>query len=207
LGFENLVLGIWDFELRSGIFILQQMTALMLLCACLAAPVSGTEPMPDKNGAGWFQEIRLGVLAHDVDHLWSGSRKEGGVDLNAEIIFGRPGFSLLSGSIKPNLGLSVNTQGDTSSLYGGILWEWETKSGIFFDLGLGAAVHNGKLETNNEDKKSLGSRVLFRIPIELGYSITAHHRISILFVHMSNGYLADPNQGLDELGLRYGYRF
>ena len=180
---------------------------LMLLCAILAAPAIGTEPMPDKNEAGWFQEIRLGVLAHDVNHLWSGSRREGGVDLNAEIILGRPGFSLLSGNIRPNFGLSVNTQGDTSSLYGGILWEWETKSGVFFDLGLGAAVHNGKLDTNNDNKKSLGSRVLFRIPVELGYSITARHRISILFVHVSNGYLADPNQGLDELGLRYGYRF
>ena len=127
--------------------------------------------------------------------------------INAEIIFGHPGFSLLSGNINPNFGLSVNTQGDTSSLYGGILWEWETQSGVFFDLGLGAAVHNGELETDDEDKKSLGSRVLFRIPIELGYSITTHHRISILFVHMSNANLADPNQGLDELGVRYGYRF
>ena len=180
---------------------------LMLICTLLAAPVKATEPRPDKNEAHWFQEIRVGVLAHDVDHLWSGSRREGGVDLNGEIILGRPGFSLLSAMVNPNLGLSVNTQGDTSSIYGGILCEWKAKSGIFFDLGLGAAVHNGKLDTNDADKKSLGSRVLFRIPIELGYSITDHHQISVLFVHMSNGYLAEPNQGLDELGLRYGYRF
>lgn len=180
---------------------------LIMLCTLLAAPVKATEPMENKNEAHWFQEIRLGVLAHDVDHLWSGSRREGGVDLNAEIVFGRPNFSLLSGKMNPNFGLSVNTQGDTSSIYGGILWEWQAKSGVFFDLGLGAAVHNGKLDTENEDKKSLGSRVLFRIPIELGYAITDHHQISILFVHMSNGYLANPNQGLDELGLRYGYRF
>ena len=49
------------------------LATLMLLCTILAAPAIGTEPMPDKNEAGWFQEIRLGVLAHDVNHLWSGS--------------------------------------------------------------------------------------------------------------------------------------
>ena len=101
--------------------------------------------------------IRLGVLAHDMDDLWSGTRKEGGVDLNTEIIFSRPSFSLLSGDIRPNLGASINTQGDTSKVYGGILWEFETKSGIFLNLGIGAAIHDGKTDTDREDKKSLGS--------------------------------------------------
>ena len=147
------------------------------------------------------------MLAHDVDDLWSGTRKEGGVDLNIEIIFNSPSFSLMSGNVRPNLGLSINTQGDTSKLYGGILWELETKSGIFLDLGVGVAVHDGKLDTNQEDKKSLGSRVLFRFPIEIGCSIAKHHQISILFDHISNAFLVHPNEGLDTLGLRYGYRF
>jgi hypothetical protein len=170
-------------------------------------PVIATEPVPDKNGVGWLHEVRVGVLAHDVNHLWSGTRKEGGIDLNGEIIFSRPSFSLLSGNVRPNLGASINTEGDTSKIYGGILWQSETKSGIFFDLGVGIAVHNGELDTDDDDKKSLGSSVLFRIPIEIGYSITAQHRISILFDHISNANLADPNEGLDTLGLRYGYRF
>ena len=75
----------------------------------------------------------------------------------------------------------------------------ETKSGIFVDLGVGVAVHNGKLDTNQEDKKSLGSRVLFRFPIEIGYSIAKHHQISILFDHISNAFLVHQMKGWTRL--------
>ena len=111
------------------------------------------------------------------------------------------------GTVHPNFGLSVNDRGDTSKLYAGVLWEFEMKSGLFLNLGVGAAVHNGESETSEEDKKELGSRVLFRIPIELGYALTKRHAVSIMFDHVSNASLADPNEGLDTLGLRYGYRF
>jgi hypothetical protein len=180
---------------------------LIMLFIGMAIPTTANEPMAEKNEVDYLHVIRAGVLAHDVDDLWSGTRKEGGVDLNIEIIFNSPSFSLMSGNVRPNLGLSINTQGDTSKLYGGMLWELETKSGIFLDLGIGVAVHDGKLDTNQEDKKSLGSRVLFRFPIEIGYSIAKHHQISILFDHISNAFLVHPNEGLDTLGLRYGYRF
>ncbi len=149
----------------------------------------------------------MGVLVHDVDNLWSHSRKEDGVDLNAELILAYPDWQLLAGRIHSNLGASVNTQGDTSKVYGGLLWEYQFDSGIFLNLGLGGAVHDGRLDTDRDDTKSLGSRILFRIPIEIGYAAKRHHRISIMFDHISNGYLANPNQGLDTLGLRYGYRF
>ena len=87
--------------------------------------------------------------------------------LNAEIILAAQVFLDCTGDIRPNFGLSVNTQGDTSSLYGGILWEWETKSGVFFDLGLGAAVHNGKLDTNNENKNLWGHAFSFAYQLSL----------------------------------------
>jgi len=78
---------------------------------------------------------------------------------------------------------------------------------LFSDLGLGAAWHDGELETSNLDKKSLGSRILFRIPFEVGLTLYGPHRISIMFDHVSNGHLASPNEGLDTLGLRYSYLF
>ena len=183
------------------------MVVFVILSTAVTTSATEPEPMSIKSGASWFHAIRAGVLKHDVDNLWSGTRKEGGVDLNAEIIFNRPSFSSLSGNVRPNLGASINSQGDTSKIYGGILWELGMKSGIFLNLGIGAAVHNGELDTNQEDKKSLGSRLLFRVPIELGYPLSKHHQISVLFDHVSNGFLVDPNEGLDTLGLRYGYRF
>ena len=181
---------------------------LLISGLLLAIPASGEEQTPEKKKrAGLVHEIRTGVLAHDVDGLWSGTQKEDGIDLNGELIFSRPSFSLLTGTVRPNLGLTLNLNGDTSKLYGGLLWELWATSALFFDLGAGLALHNGELDTSDPDKKSLGSRLLFRIAIELGYALSKHHRVSIMFDHISNAYLANPNEGLDTLGIRYGYRF
>ena len=181
--------------------------AMIVLYSLMATNACGIEPNPNQSESVWLHEIRAGVLAHDVDGLWSGSRKESGVDFNAEIIFTRTIFYLGPGIVRPNLGLSVNDQGDTSKLYAGMLWELEMKSGMFLNLGVGVAAHNGESETSEEDKKELGSRVLFRIPIELGYALSKNHAVSVMFDHISNAYLERPNEGLDTLGLRYGYRF
>jgi hypothetical protein len=151
--------------------------------------------------------IRLGVLAHDVGGLWSHSRAEGGVDINAEIVFKKPSFKVWQGSVLPNLGLNVNSQGDTSKAYGGLLWEFLFENGIFVNSGVGLAVHSGQLESDDANKKQLGSRVLFRIPIELGFTIFERHRLSIMFDHMSNAYLSNPNEGMDTIGVRYGIQF
>ena len=184
------------------------MILAVLLWSPLAIPsATASDKGPDPESGFYLHRIFLGVLAHDVDGLWSGTRKEGGVDINGEIVFGRTGRTVLAGTLHPNLGLSINSQGDTSKLYGGILWEVKYPSGLFFSAGLGAAVHNGKLDTHDKHKKSLGSRLLFRIPIEIGYQVTAHHSLSILFDHVSNAYLASPNEGLDTVGIRFGYLF
>ena len=181
---------------------------LGLIWAVLSpSAVSGDESAHKTGVAGWLYEVRMGILAHDVDNLWSGTSVEEGIDLNAELIFARPGVAVLNGKIRPNMGASINSRGDTSKLYAGILWEIEGRTGLFFDIGLGLAVHDGELKTEDPDRKQLGSRVLFRVPIEFGYALKAHHRIVISFDHISNAYLAEPNEGLDTLGLRYCYRF
>ena len=172
-----------------------------------ATPAIAADPGPSSDHRGYFHRAFLGILAHDVGGLWSGTRMEGAVDINGEIVFCRTGRPVLAGSLHPNLGLSVNSQGDTSKFYGGIIWELNFPNGFFLATGLGAAVHNGELDTDDKDKKSLGSRVLFRIPIEFGYQVTARHSFSLLFDHVSNAGLASPNEGLDTIGVRYGYTF
>jgi len=142
-----------------------------------------------------------------VGGLWSHSRAEGGVDINAEIVFKKPSVEIWQEIIRPNLGVSINSQGDTSKAYGGLLWEFLFDNGYFVNSGVGLAVHDGQLESKDSNKKQLGSRVLFRIPIEFGFTISERHRISILFDHMSNAYLANPNEGMDTIGVRYGFQF
>lgn len=174
----------------------------------LTARVGKTEnPSGRESRKGVFKEIRIGVLAHDVDHLWSNMHVEDGIDWNVEILFLRPCLRLLSGTIYPNLGVTINDRGNTSKGYIGFLWEWTVRRRFFLDIGLGAALHNGELNNPVEGKKRLGCRVLFRIPFELGVRISRRLRLSLMFAHVSNGYSAEYNQGLDVLGLRLGYCF
>jgi hypothetical protein len=186
---------------------------LRLLTAALAglahAIAAGADPVEESPPAlgGWIHELRAGVAAHDVSGLWSGYREESGADWSAELTLLRNGLVLPLGAVRPNLGIAINDHGDTNKVYAGALWEIESSIGVFFATGVGAAVHDGYLDKREPDRKRLGSRVLFRIPIEIGYAFGAHHRLMFAFDHVSNAGLADPNPGLDTVGVRYGYRF
>ena len=94
-------------------------------------PLQAQDSPEKPSGAGILYGVRLGLLAHDVGGLWSHSRAEGGADVNAELVFGKPGLRLLSGAILPNLGVSINSQGGTSKAYGGLLWEFLLENGLF----------------------------------------------------------------------------
>jgi hypothetical protein len=155
----------------------------------------------------FINELKIGVLAHDVPDLWSGFRAEpNSADINIEALLS-PSLAFLGGAIRPAIGGSISTVGATSDAYIDARWQYETPSGIFFGLGLGAAVHNGQLQLEDWDRKALGSRVLFHIPAEIGYRFDDHNSLSAYFEHMSNAYTVSPNEGMDRLGIRYGYRF
>ena len=184
--------------MKCAIFSERSRRGLLLLFLILGtASVGHTGPV---------DEIRVGLLYHDPE-LWGGSGDEEGFDLNGELILS-PSLELFSGILRPNLGFSLNSEGNTSKIYGGALWEYRWPRGYFFDLGFGLAVHNGEIEEGKvADMAQLGSTVLFRVAFEVGFAIGNRHLISMMFDHISNAYLADPNEGLDTLGLRYGYRF
>lgn len=175
--------------------------ALAVLGALLCAPDTAA------LAQGLVEELRFGVLDHDIPNLWSGFRAEpASVAINVEALLS-PSVAFLGGAIRPALGASINTEGATSNVYLDARWQYETPAGIFFGLGLGGTVHDGQLELKDWDEKALGSRVLFHIPLEIGYRLDAHNSISAYFEHMSNAYTVDPNEGLDRIGVRYGYRF
>jgi lipid A 3-O-deacylase len=154
-----------------------------------------------------FAEVKIGILDHDVSGLWSGFRREErSADINVEALLS-PSVAFLGGTIRPAVGASINTSGQTSHAYIDARWHYETQAGIFFGLGLGGAIHDGELDGRDPDRKALGSRLLFHIPIEVGYRFDAHSSVSMYFEHISNGYTQDVNEGLDRLGIRYGYHF
>jgi lipid A 3-O-deacylase len=179
-------------------------TVLFAVCALLVG--GGPAPAQSAATAAIVHELRLGVLAHDMPWLWSGFQLERGVDFNAELILS-PSVRFLGGYIRPAIGGSLSSSGQTSRGYIDARWQYETTSGVFFGLGLGAALHNGTLNPTEVDRKALGSRVLFHIPIEIGYRFDRHNSVSVYFEHVSNGYTQSFNEGLDGLGVRYGYKF
>ena len=173
-----------------------------LLATAGTGPALAGEPL-----GGFISELKIGALWHDPGDLWSGFRREPeSVDINVEALLA-PSVAFLGGRIRPAIGGSINTDGGTSKGYIDARWEIETPSGIFFALGLGAAIHDGNIDPIDPGKKALGSRVLFHIPAEIGWRFDGHNSVSIYFEHISNGYTQDSNEGLDSLGARYGYKF
>jgi len=171
---------------------------LFVLCL-LAAPFGA-------NADELVHEMKIGVLHHDQDSLWSNTSRESGIDGNIELIFNAD-MPLWNGAVRPAFGASLNSSGDTSKLYGAARWEIAIGENGLFALGVGAAIHNGETALVSNNKKALGSKVLFYFPIEAGYRINERDTVSLFFDHVSNAWLADPNEGMDTLGIRYGIRF
>ncbi len=170
-----------------------------------------------------LSEVRVGVHYHDAGVIVSaGERDQNRVespsfDINLELLFQPLGTLDVVGSPRPHIGVTVNTSGETSQAYAGLTWTWTPSDRFIFELGGGAAVHNGQTDgpaldpnepfTAANGQKLLGCRVLFRGAVALGVRLNTRHSVTLAFDHISNGYLCEPNPGLDTLGLRWGYRF
>jgi lipid A 3-O-deacylase len=153
----------------------------------------------------FLSEVRFGLLVHDEGPF--SRNEEDGVDANFEVLFNPPEFLKKIWSPRPHVGASINSSGDTSQFYLGLTWEWEFRQVWYVDFSLGGAAHTGKKKTNDIKRKELGCKVLFRESIELGYRIRTRHSISAFLDHLSNGNICDKNEGLESIGMRYGYRF
>ena len=74
-------------------------------------------------------------------------------------------------------------------------------------------IDQSKRKPNYYRTRHLGSRVLFHLGPEIGYNITEHWNVSATWMHISNGWMLNgfdldaPNEGMDQLGMRVGYRF
>jgi hypothetical protein len=147
-----------------------------------------------------------GILAHGVP-IWSRADfEERGMTFNGEVDFA--GLAeIFGGHLYPVLGGDVTTAGGTTYAYADLRYEIRGPGRLFFAFGVGAAVHDGHLAADSAYHNALGSRVLFHVPLEVGFTFADHYRASLYFEHVSNAYLTSPNEGLDNIGLRFGYRF
>ncbi len=154
-----------------------------------------------------LSEVRLGVVDHDGGVF--GRSEERGIDVTLEARFApfAWGFWETIWRPRPHVGMNVNTAGFTSSVYLGLTWDWTIWGPVFGSFAFGGALHNGETSTTDLDRKELGSRVLFRGALELGYRFLERHALALRLDHMSNASLTDKNEGMDTLGIVYGYSF
>ena len=158
--------------------------AAVAFCVCnLDAPA---------RADGWVDELKAGLLAHDFLH-----QKESGVDFNGEVLFVSPGFMRWILSPRPHIGFSVNSAGNTDQVYAGLTWTLIGKDALlveddrlFLNYGFGGSVNDGNLDTKRSDEKELGTRLLFRLSAEAGYTFLPHNSLSVYFDHESNAGLS-----------------
>lgn len=170
----------------------------------MAPAASGSDELLDQLG---ITELWLGGLAHDAG-VFGRSKEENvaAIDLGVRFAPLHGEFWDLIARPRPHTGFHLNVNGDTSQWFGGITWDFDLGSNLFFGADFGLALHNGNLRTSTLDEKELGLRILFREGAELGYRLDGHHAISLVLDHISNGRLAEANEGLDSFGVRYTWR-
>jgi lipid A 3-O-deacylase len=152
-----------------------------------------------------ISEIRVGALWHDQGPF--SHRKERGYDGNLEILFTSPKFLTQIWTPRPHMGISLNSVGDTNQTYLGLTWESEFYQHYFANFSVGAGYHDGYKVTDLQDRKSLGCKFLFRESIDLGFRVQKNHSIMAHLDHVSNAKLCSTNEGLESVGIRYGYLF
>ncbi|HXO01938.1 MAG TPA: acyloxyacyl hydrolase [Stellaceae bacterium] len=168
-----------------------------------------------------YSEFKFGVWDHDV-HFLGG--KEHGADINPEVIIASPITNDMIANApwwlywtlqpRPTIGAAINTAGDTDQFYVGATWSWfltqniiNPGDGIVLGYFFGPGFNDGEIQSHTSDRKALGSHVLFREALDLGYQINPTWEISVYLDHISNGGLAKENQSINDVGLRLGYRF
>lgn len=158
-----------------------------------------------------FDEVRIGVLAHGVGPFTD--HKEDGAGLNGEVAFVSPKALSVIGAPRPVVGATIAPEdGATSQVYAALIWRQSFLSRMFIEGGVGLAVHNGETDYSPNDPDInhttyLGCRVLFRLSADLGYWLTDRLSVSVHSEHISNAELCSVNEGLDNSGVRFGYRF
>lgn len=161
----------------------------------------------DLRSHGPNHEIRGGVLYHDL------MNRESGIDLNAEYLSRFAAFDLFvpglrwRASIRPHIGASVNTAGDTSLVYGGYSLTLDLTDRLFIEGGFGGMAHNGVHVSADKSRLSLGCNVMFRESASLGVRITDHLNVSAMVEHGSNAGKCEVNNGITNAGVRLGYTF
>lgn len=151
-------------------------------------------------------EVRFGLLNHEMS-LFRGDTQEDGVDVNLEVLFDSPDWMQWALSPRPHIGATIATHDDaTSFVYTGLVWDWNFWGGAFIEGAFGVALHDGETGKSRRSNE-LGCTWNFHENVSLGYQLDETNSIMITAEHISNASLCSENEGLTNIGVRYGYSF
>jgi len=166
-------------------------------------------------------EVHVGVMQHNICVTnCKNADKEDGPNVEFQVSFDSPSFLNWAGSPQPYVMASVNTQGATSFGGFGLEWRWDFADGWALEPGVGYVVHDGEVDNPYangspeaaafaEEHVLLGSEDLFRTSLALTRDFEGPWEAQILFQHLSHGQILGNgrNQGMDQIGVRFGYQF
>ncbi|HEX6218176.1 MAG TPA: acyloxyacyl hydrolase [Sphingomicrobium sp.] len=165
----------------------------LVIGAALAA-----SSVPAKAG-----EVFGGLFVHDVKTPLTLS----GVESGADVQLGWRGGRIGKTPLQPYVFGSLNSDGQTHFLAGGISAKFGER--IFIRPGLGVAVHSGSAANFDDplnDEIEFGSRVLFEPELGVGARLTDRLSIEASWVHLSQGQIfGRQNPGVDNIGVRLNF--
>lgn len=201
--------------------------SLFALCAAFVFPLFTAQPTKAEPIGGLIEELRLGVFDHDTGMIASG--KEPGYAFNMELRTVSPSFLSYIWSPKPTIGVVLPYRAHTTNHgYAGLTWTFHPMGDRFFvDFFFGLSYNDGNANFDYKplkfqvppvivdervQKKYVGSHVLFRESLEIGYRLgeKKQHAVSAYISHLSHGQILSKdgrNSGMDHVGVRYGYKF
>lgn len=181
----------------------------------------GAAMMTAPQAHAGVDEIHVGVMQHNICVInCKNADKEDGPNLEVQVSFDSPEFLNWAFSPQPYIMASVNTAGDTSFGGFGLEWRWDFAENWALEPGVGYVIHNGELENPYpngspeaaafaEEHVQYGSRDLFRTSLGLTYDFAGPWEGQVFYQHLSHGQILGNgrNQGVDQIGLRFGYQF
>jgi lipid A 3-O-deacylase len=151
-------------------------------------------------------ELQLGLLSYDTG-LFTHQDFNGAV-LNGEILFPSPDFLAPLGSPRPHLGFDAALVDDPIHFaYAGLTWDVYFTKWLYLSASFGGALTTAQNLEDPTEYKALGCRGLFHVGAGLGFDITEKATVQLYADHFSTASLCEPNNGAENAGIRFGYRF
>jgi lipid A 3-O-deacylase len=159
---------------------------------------------PDREANGF--EARAGLFAHSI----GGREARRGVDVNLEFL----GPRLINVPVeysyfipRPQVGVMINSAGLTSYAYAGFAWTLNLTKQLWFEPLFGASYNNAPVDGLDTTRDSLGCHFMFHTGASLGYRVDDHWSVIGTWEHISNAGTCAHNQGMNDYGVKLGYRF